>query len=73
MDKVILIRNVTKKECNWLNEDLKAGQVFYVAYDPYGCCTFDGIPVSTNKSGVPYFEIPNDAIKYYTLPNFSNN
>lgn len=61
--RVIVIRDVTSLECNWLNETIVAGTELFVGNDAYGVCSKDGsgIPVSYKNSEYT-FEIPISAV-----------
>lgn len=61
--KYKLTRDVTKKECHWLDKTFKKGSVVleYQGYT-YGCISDNGIAVS-NDGKEPFFEIPIDALQ----------
>lgn len=58
-----LLRAVTKKECPWLDEDLKKGMEVYIYHGvTYGCVQPTGIAVTKKPDETPFFEVPRDAI-----------
>lgn len=65
MDKLIVTRDVTPAECEWLQETVKEGTVVVEAGDPWGCCGPDGTMVTCEDFECPT-ELPNSALKVYT-------
>ena len=63
--KFILIRDVTRKECPWLEKDFHVDEeVYEFIGHTYGCISRNGIPCTENSAGDhPFFELPKDAIK----------
>ena len=62
---MIVTRNITTKECPWLDKDLDEGTtVFEYHGHTYGCITEPGIAVSFKPNDGPFFEIPMDAVRY---------
>jgi hypothetical protein len=61
-----LTRDVTTKECFWLDADLPAGTEVHV-YDgcTYGCIGA-GIAVTLEPNKTPFFEVPRDAVSQPT-------
>ena len=61
--KLKVTRNVTTKECPWLDETISEGaEVFkYTGYD-YGCISSSGTAVGLKDGETPFFEIPTDAL-----------
>lgn len=60
--KYKVIRNITNKECHWVDKDIKKGTIVYKFIGcTYGCCG-DGIPITFEKDG-PFIEVPSDALK----------
>jgi len=59
----VLNRDVTVKECPWLDSDLPKGTLVH-EYDgcTYGCISYRGVAVTLIKDETPFFEIPNDAL-----------
>lgn len=58
------IRDVTKTECPWLDEDIKKGQeVFRYKNYTYGCISPSGIAVTIMDGVEPFFELPREAVK----------
>jgi hypothetical protein len=59
-----ITRDVTKEECHWLDETIKAGTTVYL-YDgcTYGCISDAGEAVSIVPNVDPFFEIPRNALK----------
>ena len=62
MKSFILGRDVTKKECPWLERTIRFGEVVHeYTGHTYGCvgagiaCSFDG--------ETPFFELPRDALQ----------
>lgn len=75
--KVKLNRDVTKKECDWLDKDIPAYTTLWTFPDFYGCSS-GGVTVSYGYLEYPYFEVPKDAITEIPntrspIPEFSNN
>lgn len=65
MQQGMLNRNVTKKECYWLDEDLLKGTVVYeYGGCTYGCISSNGIAVTKKPDKAPFFEVPLDAITW---------
>lgn len=58
----ILNRDVTKKECPWLDRTLRHGEEVF-AYDgcTYGCIA-SGVAVTFKEGQTPFFEVPRDAL-----------
>lgn len=55
-------RDVTKKECRWLDEDVPAGTTVYEYWGfTYGCVG-SGKAVSREPGEEPFFELPRDAL-----------
>ena len=63
MIKYKLIRDVTKKECPWLDRTFKEGEILYkyTGYT-YGCID-EGLAVSEKLNETPFFELPYDALE----------
>jgi len=63
---VLLTRDVTQQECDWLPTDLPAGTEVFVYYGyTYGCCTPNGKAVTLGgQDQLPFFEVPRDALGY---------
>ena len=63
-DQVTLNRTVCTAECDWLDRDLQAGEVFYIYTGPtYGCIGYDGIALTEQEGVTPFFEVPFDAVR----------
>jgi len=63
MAKLKITRDVTVKECNWLEENFKEGDtVFRYSGCTYGCISFLGTACSKEKGKEPFFEIPTNAL-----------
>lgn len=62
----VLTRNVTKKECPWLDKAFKKGAVVY-EYDgyTYGCISWNGKAFTEKENETPFFELPNDAVSQH--------
>jgi hypothetical protein len=59
-----LIRDVTQKECTWLDRDFKKGEkVHKYTGCTYGCCSPFGSAFTLVKDKTPFFELPNDSVK----------
>ena len=59
-----LTRNVTKKECDWLDRSLKKGEIVYEYTGPtYGCISGNGSAFTLTKNETPFFELPDDAVQ----------
>ena len=64
MRKYRLIRDVTKKECPWLDRTFKEGEtVYYYSGYTYGCVNFNGVPCSEKLDENPFFELPENALE----------
>lgn len=57
-------RDITRKECDWLDEDVKKGTiVFECVKHTYGCIGPSGIAVTMDSNGdYPFFELPYEAL-----------
>ena len=68
-----LNRDVTKKECPWLDEDLKGGTVVYKFYGAtYGCIGPGGVAVTFHSDGdIPFFEVPYNALTKSILEEYN--
>lgn len=62
--KYEVVRNVTKKECPWLDKDLKKGDVVfsYKGYT-YGCISPKGMAFTVVEDETPFFELPMNSVK----------
>lgn len=59
-----VIRDVTRKECPWLDNDIVAGtKVFAYWGCTYGCISPSGRAVSLEQGKEPFMEIPVDALR----------
>lgn len=60
-----LKKDVTKGEYHWIAKDLKKGKVVYKYYgQTYGCITGNGIAVSNKPGKNPFYEIPEESVKW---------
>ncbi len=60
----ILTRDVTTKECEWLERDFKRGEiVFPYSGATYGCISYGGSAFTLEDGKTPFFELPNDAVQ----------
>jgi len=58
-----LTRDVTRKECDWLEEDMKKGTLVYRFSGPtYGCIGYSGIACCMEEGENPFFELPFGAL-----------
>lgn len=58
----IILRDLTKDECPWLDEDIVKGTIVYEYFGyTYGCISNKGIAVTNKLNKIPFFEIPRDA------------
>lgn len=62
--KGVLNRNVTRKECPWLDEDINLGTTVYKYYGPTYGCIDDGIPVTLLSDKTPFMEVPEDSVDW---------
>ncbi len=65
MKKYETIRDITKKECSWLREDIKRGTIVYKAPNNFfllSVCTDKGVMVSMDGN-FPFIEIPANSIE----------
>jgi hypothetical protein len=59
----ILIRDVKRTECPWLDRDMRAGERVYAYFGAtYGCIGPYGIAVTFKKNTKPFFELPSKAL-----------
>lgn len=60
-----LTRDVTKKECNWLDRKFKKGELVY-SYSgaTYGCISYNGSAFTLVEGETPFFELPDDAVEH---------
>lgn len=65
-----LTRNVTKKECPWLERDLPSGKEVY-EYDghTYGVISPSGVAVSDKPDTTPFYELPADSVSWNAMSN----
>ena len=62
--KYKLTRNVTIKECHWLDKDMKKGaEVFKYKGHTYGCISYSGVACTMEDGKEPFFELPVDSIE----------
>lgn len=63
--KGIINREITQKECPWLEKDLQKGKVVY-KYNGYTCGVIgsNGIAVTEQPDETPFFEVPESAIDW---------
>ena len=61
--KYELKRDVTKKECPWLDKDIPKGTVLF-SYEgsTYGVISFSGVAVTLKSEELESFEVPKDAV-----------
>lgn len=59
-----LTRDVTRKECHWLDEDMKKGTIVHKFYGAtYGCIGYSGVACTMSPEGDnPFFELPFGAL-----------
>lgn len=65
MPKVLITtREVTQRECPWLDANIPPGTPVW-SYDghTYGCITPEGIAVTAKQAETPFFELPQDAVR----------
>jgi hypothetical protein len=63
MKALTLKRDVTQKECPWLDADLPKGTQVWIYDGPtYGVVTSNGIAVTAKVDETPFFEIPQNAV-----------
>lgn len=63
MKRFELIREVTVKECPWLDCDMPKGYITYKYYGhTYGCVTGNGMACSDLPDKDPFYELPKDAL-----------
>jgi hypothetical protein len=60
-----LTRNITTKKCPWLGKGLEKGKVVYeyTGYT-YDCITSGGIAVSDKPDKDPFYQVPENAVKW---------
>lgn len=62
-DRMIVIRDVTKEECWWLQETVPTGTVVYRFWGTTYGVIGNGTPVTYNADGeYPFFELPYDSV-----------
>ncbi|AKF13288.1 hypothetical protein PHIN3_23 [Sinorhizobium phage phiN3] len=59
----VLIRDVTKEECFWLDTEFKTGDVVYAYWGATYGCVGDGIAVTRERGIAPFNELPRDAVE----------
>jgi len=58
-----LIRDVTRNDCPWLNEDFKKGDTVFKYFGrTYGKISSSGTACTLKQSKLPFFELPNDCL-----------
>jgi len=58
-----VIRDITKKECSWLDRDIKKGETVYKYWGhTYGCISPNGVAIVFVKGETPFYEVPKDAV-----------
>lgn len=55
-------RDVTRKECPWLNDTVKKGITVYRYHGATYGCVATGIAVSLEDGQIPFFELPIEAL-----------
>jgi hypothetical protein len=61
--KYILTRNVTTKECKWLDRTIKKGEFVFAYYGAtYGCISSGGSAFTFVENKPPFFELPDNAV-----------
>ena len=65
MSKVLVTtRDITQKECPWLDQDIPAGTpVWSYGGYTYGCVSSSGVAVIAKAAEAPFFELPVDAVE----------
>lgn len=58
-----ITREVTQKECSWLNRTFTKGELVYYTPDTYGCATPEGTMITEYPEEGCGYEIPNDALE----------
>lgn len=62
--KYVLLRDVTKAECDWLDREFKKGETVYkYSGATYGCISWGGVACCEQPNSTPFFEMPNDALE----------
>ena len=62
--ELIVTRDITRTECHWLDNDVKAGtKVYEYCGCTYGCVTPNGTAVALNPDQTPFFELPSNSVK----------
>lgn len=60
----VLTRDVTQRECPWLERDMTVGETVWTYSGlTYGAVSPTGIPVTANPDETPFFELPADALR----------
>ena len=58
-----MIRDVTKEEYQYLDKDIKKGEIVYEYYGhTYGCIGPKGIAITFVKGETPFYEVPIDSV-----------
>jgi hypothetical protein len=74
LEKYIVMRDITRDECKWLDFEVPEGTIVYARLDTYKVCTKKGKAVSlTTDLETRYFELPKNALKRYQGYVFFNN
>lgn len=63
--KGVLVRDIARSECPWLDGNLPKGKVVYGYINhTYGCIGPGGIAVSDEPDKTPFYEIPTSAVSW---------
>lgn len=61
--ELVLVRDVLRSECPWLDRDLRAGErLFRYPGYTYGCVSPAGIAMTEEAGQTPFFEVPREAL-----------
>jgi len=59
----ILIRVVSKNECNWLDKTFIEGEIVYRFFGPtFRCISSDGLAFTISPNENPFFQLPKNAV-----------
>ena len=67
--KLRVIRDVTRTECDWLEEDIPKDTIVFSHRHTYGLISHNGWGVTKEPGVAPFFELPLDALEAVITDN----
>ncbi len=64
MRQGMIVRRISRRECPWLERDLRPGSVVYKYGGPTYGVIARGIAVSDRPGETPFYEVPLDAVEW---------